>query len=129
MLPAALKTALARGFWNRGHAHGGVPTWMHEPAVREAINERVTGSPGFWPIDWLRSWLEGRTFGQAASLGCGTGALERDLLAKGICRSLVGFDLSPQALEIARRLAAEAGLPGIRYEVADLNRIALPEGG
>lgn len=129
MLPAALKTALARGFWNRGHRHGGVPTWMHEPAVRAAINERVTGSPDVWPIDWLRTRLDGRVFERAASLGCGTGALERDLLSKGICRSLVGFDLSPQALDIARRLAGEAGLSGVRYEVADLNRLVLPEGG
>jgi SAM-dependent methyltransferase len=127
VLPSFLKTLLAKAFWNRGHAHGGIDTWMQEPVVREAINESVTGSAGVWPIEALRSHLDGKVFTRAASLGCGTGALERDLFSKGICRTIDGFDLSPQALAIARQLAVEAGYSEIRYEEANLNEIALPE--
>ncbi len=44
--------------------------------MRRRLNQRVTGSPDEWPIDWLaREWIP-NPFPRALSLGCGEGALE-----------------------------------------------------
>jgi SAM-dependent methyltransferase len=66
-------------------------------------------------------------FGRGLSLGCGEGALERDIRKKNICREITGMDLSPSNLELARAKAEAEGLDGISYEVADFNALALPE--
>jgi SAM-dependent methyltransferase len=95
---------------------------MHEAAVREYINESVTGSPHVWPTDWLQSRVRS-PFQAAVSLGCGEGALERDLLSKGLCASILGIDLSTEALKLAR--ARAQGLTGVRYEQGDLNALNL----
>ncbi len=50
--------------------------------------------------------------------GCGTGALARKLAARGA--DVIGIDVSPQAIEIARRDAKEAGVdPPPEFDVAD----------
>jgi SAM-dependent methyltransferase len=99
---------------------------MHEAVVRRYINESVTGSPDCWPTDWLLSRLGSRRFAAAVSLGCGDGPLERDLLAKGICSSILGIDISADALELARSKAAALGLGGVEYRQGDLNSLDLP---
>ncbi len=104
---------------------------MHEPVVRRYVNESVTGSPDCWPIDWLGEWLRARLgfhrFATALSLGCGDGPLERDLLAKGICSSLLGIDISADALALARSKAAALGLAGVEYRQGNLNALDLPD--
>jgi len=96
---------------------------MHEAVVRRYINESVSGSPDCWPVDWLHSRLQARRFSVALSLGCGDGPLERDLVAKGICDSILAIDISSGALEIARAKAATLGLSGIEYRQGDLNAL------
>jgi SAM-dependent methyltransferase len=113
--------------WGRRFAQGGVRTWMHEAVVRRYINESVTGSPDCWPTDWLRSSLQDRHFSTAVSLGCGDGPLERDLITKGICSSILALDISQSALELARSKAAALGLAGIEYHQENLNSLALPK--
>lgn len=127
-VPAFLRHLLARRFWGRWFAAGGVATWLAEPAVRRAVNRRVTGSPHVWPVEWLdrhlRERFPERVGGRALSVGCGTGALERDLVAKGLVREVVGVDLSPTALEIARERAREElgeAAGRVRYLAADLD--------
>jgi SAM-dependent methyltransferase len=99
---------------------------MHEAEVRRYVNASVSGSPNCWPTDWLRSLLEDRHLSTAVSLGCGEGALERDLLFKGICSSILGIDISAGALELARSRAAARGLTGVEYRQGDLNSLNLP---
>src|SRR6187401_1174752 len=85
--------------------------WMGHPAVRAAINRRVTGNPDIWPIRGLASELAGRIpVRTALSVGCGTGGLERSLVEEGIVTEITGIDTSEAALAEARRLG-----PGIRY--------------
>ena len=69
---------------------------------------------------------KGLNFEHGLTLGCGAGRCERELLAKGVCRSFHGIDISEKAITAAREIAKERDLP-ITYEVADLNFVALPE--
>lgn len=117
-------TARARQFWENelvASVHSG---WMHFPAVRQHIIEQIGVGYG-WPMDWLLDQLQGRVFERGLSIGCGTGALERDLLQRGICRRIDAFDGAIASLAVAREQAR--GLP-IRYFAADFNRPALPRG-
>jgi len=68
----------------------------------------------------------GLSFEYGLTLGCGAGRSERGLLAKSICRSFHGIDISEKAIIAAREIAREQNLP-ITYEVADLNFVQLPK--
>src|SRR5688572_23589811 len=125
----SLRSRLGGFFWGRTFEGGSLRSWMHEPVIRRYINESVTGSADQWPIEWLAQRLEGRTFRRAISLGCGDGALERDLLRKGICTQVLGVDISRRAIAKAKRAVAEQPeLAGVSYVVGDLNRLSLPTG-
>jgi SAM-dependent methyltransferase len=120
-----IRSYLGGRFWGRAFVHGGLLTWMSEEAVRKYINQSVTGSPGLWPIEWLQTFVPS-PFTTALSLGCGEGALERDLLSKRLCTCIVGIDISTAALKMAEAKAREAGLTGIQYCQGDLNKLDLP---
>jgi SAM-dependent methyltransferase len=126
MILDALRNRLAARFWGKAHAAGGIHTWMAEPSVRSYINQSVTGSENAWPLEWLAEHLEDAPLERCISLGCGEGGLERDLRAKNIVSSIVGFDLSESILGIARDTAEESGIDGIEYRVGDMNRLDLP---
>ena len=99
--------------------------WGALPAIRRAINRRVTGDPELTPLEWF---CRGRApFGRALVLGCGGGQLERDLIAAGRVREVLAVDLSPRVLAHAEQAARTAGLEGIRYAQADMNRLQLDE--
>lgn len=84
--------------------------WMAHPAVRRAINRAVSGDEETWPMEWFGQRYGGRPFERALVPGCGTGELERDLLAKGLCRRIDAFDVADSAVVAARRRAEAAGL-------------------
>lgn len=126
MVLRRLRTTIGGYLWGRTFAAGGLLTWLHEPVVRRSVNEAVTGSPDRWPLEWLSDRLDGRCLDRALSLGCGEGALERDLLSKGLCRTVVGIDVSRRALDLARRAATAGGFDGVSYRWGDLNRLELP---
>lgn len=120
-----LRSFIGGLFWGRTFAHGDLRTWMGEEVVRRYINQSVTGSPDCWPIEWLQT-LVPSPFAAAVSLGCGEGALERDLLSKGLCASILGIDISSAALKLAQTRSEAAGLTGVRYQRGDLNTLKLP---
>jgi O-antigen biosynthesis protein len=121
-----LRSYLGSRFWGRTFAEGKLRTWMHEEAVRGYINESVTGSPNVWPVERLQTLVQS-PFTAAVSIGCGEGALERDLLSKRLCTSILGIDLSTEALKLAEAKARAQGLTGVRYEQGDMNALDLPE--
>lgn len=84
--------------------------WMAHPAVRRAVNRAVSGDGATWPMEWFQARFGGRPFDRVLVPGCGTGELERDLLAKGLCRRIDAFDVAASAVEAARRQAEAAGL-------------------
>lgn len=117
-------------FWDKEIVARTHQSWMAHPDVREYINRRISrGAEGLWPLDWLQtSMLNGRSFERGLSIGCGTGAMERDLVRRGICKSLDAIDGSVGSLAVARAEAVAAGMSGsIHYYAADFNRPAFPE--
>lgn len=63
---------------------------------------------------------------QVHEVGCGEGFLSTMLAQRGF--AVRGSDISPSAVAIARRRAAEMGLPAT-FRVADLHDLSPPEGG
>jgi SAM-dependent methyltransferase len=118
---------IARSFWDR-EIH--VPThsnWMGHPLVRAWINRQISGDPGQWPMDWFETWLQGRRFKRGLSVGCGTGALERDLMRRGLCDRINAFDGSPESIRVAVEEAAKLGFADrIHYSLGDFNEPRLP---
>jgi SAM-dependent methyltransferase len=101
--------------------------WAAQPLVRRAINRRITGNPDIWPLEWFADRYAPAPFALGLSAGCGEGALERDLVAKNVCRTIDGIDFSRDALARAGALASEAGATRrIRYRAANLDALALP---
>lgn len=119
----------ARDFWDHEICEQKHVSWMEHPTIREYINASIGGGHPMWPFDWFQGWLSGRRFARALSIGCGGGALERDLVARGLCESIDAFDGSLASLHVARTTADKAGLGSrIRYFAADFNEPALPRG-
>jgi SAM-dependent methyltransferase len=108
-------------YWSDLGHHGWDEIWMNHPAVRAAINRRVTGDAALWPIAWLPSVVPDRIpFSRALSVGCGVGNFERTLVEFGIVRRVTGIDASMEVIGEARRSAAEAGMgERITYAAAD----------
>jgi len=125
---ARAEAAAARDFWDAGAP--GEPEdryWGSQPLVRRAINRRVTGDPNRWPMEWFAARYAPTPLPLGLSVGCGTGLLERDILAKGLCERVEGVDFSPEAITEAERAAEEAGLARrLDYRVEDINVIRLP---
>ena len=99
---------------------------MAHPTCREAINRRVSGSIGAYPLDHLYTLAGSPLFQKALSLGCGTGRLERSMARLGIAAEIDAIDGSQVSINIARRKALEEGVSTVHYRVADLNGIRLP---
>lgn len=76
-----------------------------------------------WPT--IRAMLGEVTGRDVVDLGCGFGWFCRWVAGQG-AREVLGLDLSEKMLERAR---SDTPDPRIRYEVADLERLVLPEGG
>jgi SAM-dependent methyltransferase len=107
-------------------------SWTGIPQVHLNHNYLITGSRETYWVDWMREqFFPGGDAGDALSLGCGAGHLDRILKQRGFrFRSFTGIDISETAIERARVLAEEAALaPTIRYAAEDLNGIALPPRG
>lgn len=87
------------------------------------------GLPFFQPIAAGLVEAVGATRGdRALDLGCGNGASSRALAAAvGHEGSLVGIDVSPVMLEMARR-SLDGALPEMTFLVRDASDPALPEG-
>jgi len=101
--------------------------WVESPIVAEYMNRNISGDPAVnWVAYSARKYLAPRRGPRVLSLGCGGGALERDLLVHQPEASILALDFSPGAIELAAAHAGEAGRR-IDYRVADLNQESLEE--
>jgi SAM-dependent methyltransferase len=118
----------SENFWDREVAVPTHTSWMEHPTVREYIARSISrAEEGLWPVDWFMQWLGGRRFARGLSIGCGTGALERDVLRKNLVDRIDAFDGSTNSLRIARDLArGEEMSSRARYFAADFNEPFLP---
>ncbi len=112
---------------------GEAKQWMSHPMVQERINLRASGHPNIDAYAHLKTKLLmlGWTLpvARAASLCCGEGSLERELVKQGYAKSVIGYDLAKEAIEKARTMAKAEGLTGLTYEVRDLEHFGLGETG
>jgi SAM-dependent methyltransferase len=100
--------------------------WQAHPVTLRHINRLISGDPG-------ESWLafSKRRFApdggdRGLSLGCGSGWVEREAIRIGLCTRFDGYDISDEALAVARSQATAEGLDDrIHYRQADLNRLDL----
>jgi SAM-dependent methyltransferase len=101
-------------------------SWMAHPDVRHYINRSIGGQEAAWPLDWFQQRYPNQIFANVLSIGCGSGALERDLVRRGIATSVEAFDASPASIDVAGKLAADEGFSGtIHYSIADFNTVTL----
>ncbi len=103
--------------------------WTELPAVLRRLNAKVSGDPNTdWVTYTLNTYLAGRLpLERCLSLGCGKGGLERHLASLGAFTACDAYDVAPGAIDTACQLAAAQGYQHIRYAVADINRLELPE--
>jgi SAM-dependent methyltransferase len=114
-------------FWDREVLDRQHVPWMGIDEVREYLNTLIGENEPLWPIDWLLQWLGKRRFRRALSIGCGSGALERQLITLGLAGQVDAFDGSVVSLHMARKQAdAEGCGDRIRYFAADFNEPSLP---
>jgi SAM-dependent methyltransferase len=116
-------------FWDREVLDRQHVPWMDVEETRVYVNRLIGGDEPLWPMEWFEQWLGDRRFTRALSLGCGSGALERQLVARDLVGSIDAFDGSIVSLRLARMTAVAAGYADrIRYFAADFNEPALPRG-
>jgi len=109
----------AAAFWDRELHQPTHNSWMENPEVRTYINGSLGGR---WPLGWLQHEYPGIRFRRALSIGCGSGALERDLILRGLCDRVDAFDGSIVSIFAARASAKSEGMQDrLRYFVADFN--------
>jgi SAM-dependent methyltransferase len=114
-------------FWDREVFDRRHVPWMGIEEVRVYLNTLIGGDERLWPIEWFEKWLGGRRFQRALSIGCGGGALERQLVQRGDVQRVDAFDGSMASLHLARRDADAAGIGDrIHYFAADFNHPIFP---
>lgn len=102
--------------------------WTDSPLVnRLYINPLVSGNADTGWLTYVARQYFPTPVGMALSLGCGGGGLERHGYDLQIAREFHGLDVAQDAIALARELALRPRKRRIRYEVADLNTLVLPE--
>ncbi len=100
--------------------------WQSYVLTQRNINKAIAGHPD---ENWLhftkRRFFE-EPVGLGLSLGFGDGILEREAVKLDIADRFEAFDISPEAVEVAREEAERQGVAGrIDYAATDLNTIEL----
>ncbi|HEX7252167.1 MAG TPA: class I SAM-dependent methyltransferase [Thermoanaerobaculia bacterium] len=109
-------------YWDANKQKSTDPTfWMAHPLCRQRINQRISGSPHEWPLDWFKRVHCKQPFKLGISWGSGLGAFERAAIRCGAVREIDAFDISPSSLEDARRIARDEGIQGINYQVGNFD--------
>jgi SAM-dependent methyltransferase len=95
--------------------------WVESPIIAEYMNRNISGDTAVnWVVYSVNKYLHSSVAPRILSLGCGGGALERDLLRLKPDARVVAIDFSPGAIALARQRSAEAGYE-VDYQVEDLN--------
>jgi ubiquinone/menaquinone biosynthesis C-methylase UbiE len=76
-------------------------------------------------LAFLREHGIGKTTRDVLSLGCGEGRLELEMSSH--VHHITGVDLSPEAIESAKRHAAKAGVTNVTYLAGDIRTIELAD--
>ncbi|HMI99751.1 MAG TPA: class I SAM-dependent methyltransferase [Gaiellaceae bacterium] len=102
--------------------------WQSHALTQRHINRAISGADENW-VDFTKRRFFPQRAHLALSLGSGYGVLERHALAVDMAERFDAFDISPEAVEIAREEAERGGYGDrIAYEARDLNAIELEPG-
>lgn len=102
--------------------------WTHLPDVLRSIYRKVSGDAAVSPLAWFFQTLAAEQplpLDRVLVLGCGSGALEREIVLAGWAREIVAIDLSAKVLDVAKARAQAEGLDNIHYFQADMNHLPL----
>lgn len=104
-------------------------SWAECPVVNaEYICPLISGSPNIGWLEFVANNYYEKPVARALSLGCGGGGLERHGLQLKIADHFDAFDLSEDALQLAREEALKCGQQeSILYRAANLNKLRLSE--
>ncbi len=97
-----------------------VRSWWQSPIVLEEIQRRVTGDPGERVEQYFRDRHCARPVGRALSLGAGGGQLERSMLELGVCREILGIDISEERVKQANAAIPRALRGRLSFECHNL---------
>lgn len=98
--------------------------WMDSPVVRDYVaREYFEGADGL--ALFRQRHMPPGGFERGVEIGCGSGG--PSLAFAALVKSLVAYDVSSGAVELARRGAAAQGVQNVEFRVADANAIRLPE--
>ncbi len=99
-------------------------SWFDLYSVQRYVNTWISGRPDTDWIEHLFARCRPPKECRGLVMGCGHGDLERQLIAREYCASLVAFDISPRAVEVATRRTEEEGI-GDRVEYLQLDANAM----
>jgi SAM-dependent methyltransferase len=105
-------------YWGQREPH--IRSWWQSPIVVAEIQRRVTGDPAKSFEEYFRERHCPQPFGRALSLGAGSGHMERAMLELGICREILGVDISEARVEHANALVPEHMRGRLVFECANL---------
>lgn len=91
----------------------------HEAVLRSHVSRTAENSAAYL-LPHLRS---GTTL---LDVGCGPGTITADLA--GVVGAVTALEPTEDALDLARRTAAERGIPGIRFETGDVHALPYADG-
>jgi SAM-dependent methyltransferase len=121
--------ARVREFWGAqaGQWSGQGLHWLEHPAVQARIRSMTGGPDGRDRFQYFihEYFPEAASVERVMTLGCGSGEFERGLAQYHFAREHDAFDIAEDAIRKAVEAARQAGITHVRYEVADLNRVAL----
>lgn len=104
-----------------------VRSWWNSPVVLAEIQRRVTGDQDTPVEQYFRDRYCPTPFPRALSLGAGGGQLERSMLALGVCREILGIDISEARVEHANAAIPENLKDRLAFECHNLE-VWRPEG-
>jgi len=102
--------------------------WLAIPEVQSRYQAKATQRrANNWVEYFLKKFFESRLpVAHMASIGCGTGDLERHLARLNAFTRCHAFDISPTAIDVARQKAIQENIASIEYAVRDVNEFEWP---
>ena len=97
-------------------------THGHAPATLKQHAQRTADEAAAFLLPHLRTGM------RLLDVGCGPGSITRGFAERLAPGQVVGIDLSREALDGARRDAAERGLTNLQYEEASVYQLRFPDG-
>ncbi|MFF9341244.1 MULTISPECIES: methyltransferase domain-containing protein [unclassified Streptomyces] len=98
-----------------------VYTHGHHESVLRSHSWRTAANSAAYLLDELRPGLD------VLDVGCGPGTITADLAALVAPGRVTGVDTAEDVLDKARAAAAERGLEGVEFQVADVHALDFPD--